>query len=195
MSDGVQPGTTVDADLWERFREEVRRRRGGVRGHLRTELETALNAYIQGGEPTPSEIEARLQRIEAAVGAASADGGTDTFDAEIHTHAPELTVDEKPPANAATEKKVAYLAACVRDEYGETFGSIKRAELIEIVKTEYGFRSDTARRYVDQLIEHFDLREHIKTDEILVTQEEYEKMVEFEKEEARREAEETLDAI
>lgn len=195
MSDGVQPGTKVDAELWDRFREEVRRRRGGVRGHLRTELENALNAYIQGGEPTPTEIDARLQRIEAAVGAASSDGGTDTFDSNSHTHAPPPTVDKKPPANAATEKKVAYLAACVREDHGETFGSIKRSELIEIVKMEYGFRSDTARRYVDQLIEHFDLREHIKTNEILVTQEEYEKMVEFEKEEARREAEETLDAV
>lgn len=195
MSDGVQPGTKVDAELWDRFREEVRRRRGGVRGHLRTELENALNAYIQGGEPTPAEIDARLQRIEAAVGAASSDGGTDTFNPDSHTHAPPATVDEKPPANAATEKKVAYLGACIEDELAESFAEAPRSLLVETVKDEYGFRSDTCKRYVDRLIEYFDLQDHPMTAGLLVTPDRHEELVEQQRERARTDAEETLDAI
>ena len=69
MTDDRQPGVRIDGELWDEFREEVRHRRGSVRGHLKHELEAALREYIEGGQPTGDQINARLQRIEDAVGA------------------------------------------------------------------------------------------------------------------------------
>lgn len=174
VSDGVQPGTEVDEELWSRFREEVKRRKGGVRGHLRTELENALRGYIHGGDATPAEIDARLQRIEAAVGAAGTDGGTDTFEASEHTHAPEPTVAEKPPSNAPTEKKVQYLAHRLREDhtiYEDEAAELPKAMLRNVVKDVYGFRRDTAKRYVSELIDVFGLSNHPDPDvDLLVTE-------------------------
>ena len=170
VSDTVQPGTTVDEALWNQFREEVKRRRGGTRGHMRTELENAIRGYIHGGDTTPADVDERLQRIEAAIGVAPTDGGTHTFPEREHTHTRTPTPTEKPPSNTATEKKVAWLAKCVRDEHGEDFLEMPRANLVHIVKDEYGFRSDTAKRYVKQLIDDFELVEHPQNDKILVTE-------------------------
>jgi len=180
MSEEVQPGATVDRELWERFREEVKRRRGGVRGHLQTELENALRGYIHGGDATPAEIDARLQRIEAAVGAAEADGGTDARSA-ADTHTREPSVTEQPAPNAPTHKKVAYLAHRVRegrDIDPDDPAEFPREVLRDVVKSEYGFRRDTAKRYVEELIDHWDLRDHPESDvDLLVTETKYEELL------------------
>jgi hypothetical protein len=180
VGDEVQPGATVDRELWERFREEVKRRRGGVRGHLKTELENALRGYIHGGDATPAEIDARLQRIEAAVGAAESDGGTDARSAE-NTHTREPTVTERPAPNAPTHKKVAYLAHRFREANDfdpSEAAMVPRRMLRETVKDEYGFRRDTAQRYVEELIDRFDLRDHPRPDaDTLVTESKFEELL------------------
>lgn len=170
MTDGVQPGTEVDPAVWEAFRKEVKRRRGGVRGHIRTELENALRDYIHGGDATPNEINERLQRIEAAVGAAGTDGGADTFEPAEHTHTPgEKIPDKKPAANAATDKKLRYLTGCVHEEVGKDFLEIPESLLRDVVKSEYGFRSDTAKRYVEQLTDELGLVDHPRADPLVCT--------------------------
>lgn len=168
MPDRVQIGPAVDAKLWKRFREDVKSRTGTVRGNLGRELENAIREYLKDG-PTASEqrMLERLGRIESAVGAAQADGGTHTVDAEPHTHAP----SEKPAANAPTERKVEYLAERVREDHGGDFDEVARSVLIDTVKSEYGFRSDTAKRYVGELVEHFELEAHPVADGVLVTPE------------------------
>jgi len=163
VSDGVQPGTEVDRELWERFREDVKRRKGGVRGHIRTELENALRAYIHGGDATPVDVDARLQRIEAELGIAPADGGADTVETPQDTHTRQPVPEEKPAANAATEKKVRWLAQRVRED--RAIDPAEAAEvppqlLRETVKEAYGFRRDTAKRYVDRLADELGLSEH-----------------------------------
>lgn len=176
MSDRVQVGARVDAALWEEFRDRVENRHGQTRGSLGDELENAIRNYIHFGadKSVPdqlAEMNARLQRLEAEAGTASADGGTDTLDADGHTHAPSrLAVDEKPSANAATDKKVAYLAAQLEAEAGEDFEEIPREALLDTVKDAYGFRRDTAERYVERLVEHFDLVDHPEFDPLLVTE-------------------------
>lgn len=186
MSDTVQPGTKIDKELWERFREDVERRKGGVRGHVRTELENALRDYIHGGGPTPKEFNARLQRIEAAVGVAGTDGGADTLDDAGHTHTPEPTVTEKPSPNAPTEKKVAYLAHRVTETRAinaDDPAELPRSVLRDVVKEEYGFRRDTAKRYVEELIDRFGLREHPDpTYDYLVTEPKYEQILDEQRE-------------
>ena len=199
MSDRVQVGPKVDAALWAEFREQVKRRHGQTRGSLGDELENAIRNYIHFGpdKSVPdqlAEMNARLQRVEGAVGTAEADGGADTVDAEPHTHAPsrvEGAIDEKPKPNAATDKKVRYLATQVeRLNNGHEPDMIPRKKLREIVKDEYGFRRDTAKRYVEQLVDYFDLvddpREGYKP---LVSRERREELLEQRREELEAEAE------
>jgi hypothetical protein len=194
VTDTVQPGTEVDAALWKQFRDEVERRRGGTRGHLRTELENAIRGYIHGGDATPADIDDRLQRIEAAVGAAPTDGGSPTLPERKDTHTREPTPTERPPSNTATEKKVTWLAECVLDrEVPQTrdLMTVPRATLREVVKDEYGFRSDTAKRYVERLVDHFGLVDHPTADAILVTPEKRDELIE----QRRKELEDETDTL
>lgn len=192
MSDKVQLGLRIDAELYEEFKEHVKQRRGRWQGVAGDELENAIRHYLHFGAEKPlpdmlAEFNDRLQRIEGAVGTAEADGGADTLEAESHTHAPNTdpTVpDEKPPANSATEKKVAYLAARVNESVGGSdneWNQVPKPTLIEIVKQEYGFRSDTAKRYVDELVSHFDLTQHPHADNVYAKPREYERLVDEQK--------------
>lgn len=180
LSERVQIGVEVDAAVWQRFRNDVQDRHGKVRGVLGDEVETALRERL--GEETMPEIrqlQDQLTRIEHHVGAAATDGGTDTENPDSHTHAPSrLDVDEKPPAPAATEKKVAYLAGQIEADHNGGFAEIHRKVLRKTVKEEYGFRRDTAKRYVKRLIDHFDLHDHPMNDGLLVTTERYQQLYE-----------------
>jgi hypothetical protein len=171
VSDQTQIGPSVDAELWEKFRESVRDRHGRVRGVLGKELETALRQHLSDdATPTERRLEQRLMRIEDELGVSSADGGCPVSDAE-HTHtetpAPAPDTDsgrvEKPDPKAPRDDKVRYLAQCVVDDHCDTadgdINTIPRKSLVKIVRDEYGFRKDTAVGYVDELIEHFDLVE------------------------------------
>lgn len=193
MPNRVQVGPKVDEELWERLREDVRERKGAVRGNLGDAIDNAIREYLRDEErPVDHRIEKRIARIEEAVGAAPTDGGTHTLPEREHTHTRTQTPTEKPTSNTATEKKVAWLAKCVRDQHGEEFLEIPRADLVEIVKDEYGFRSDTAKRYVGQLVDHFELVDHPQNDTILVTEDRREELIEQRRERLREDAEEEL---
>jgi hypothetical protein len=191
MSDRVQIGVEVDREVWERYREWVDSKHGKTRGVLGDEVENALRKQI-GEEITPgvARIESRLARIESEIGATAADGSGATVESDEHTHAPSrLDTDKKPAANAATEKKVAYLAECVRNSEvpnGSELAMVPRDTLVSVVKDEYGFRSDTAKRYVESLIDHFDLKDHPHNDKILVSEDRHTEIL-------RQEADEQLE--
>lgn len=198
MTDEVQPGVKINRETWERFRQDVKRRKGGVRGHLKNEVENALNAYCSTGDATPVDIDERLQRIEAAVGAAPTDGGTDAVDPAEHTHTPNqitASTDEKPAPNAATDKKIAYLAERVIEEEvpkSRELHTVPKSHLQKTVKDEYGFRRDTAKRYVDRLIDHFGIEPHPEADGILVSPTRLAEIEERRREEAEKEAQDKL---
>jgi len=175
LTDTVQPGAEVDAALWRRFREAVEQQTGGVRGHLRAELETALRLYLADEtEVSAIQVNNRLARIESELGIADADGGVDTFEADGHAHAPTWSDgDPKPPANAPTDKKVQYLAGQLAPVENE----ISKKALRSAVKDEYGFKSDTAKRYVELLVDHFDLVDHPEIDSLLVSQDRREEIL------------------
>lgn len=64
---------------------------------------------------------------------------------------------------------------------GNSDGEIREAPadaLREVVKDEYSFRSDTAKRYVDRLEEFFGLVDHPEADPLLVTPERREELLE-----------------
>lgn len=183
MSDRTQIGPAIDADLWREFREDVRARKGQVRGVLGDELETAIRQYLNDSvDPVERKQLEKLTRIESALDIQTADGGVDTLEADSHTHAPSrLDVTEKPAANAATEKKVAYLARRAKDEYTldpEKEGTVPKSVLRDLVKDEYGFRRDTAKRYVEELIDELSLQEHPDPNyDQLVTEPRYEAVI------------------
>lgn len=60
--DPVQPGTYINRDVWEEFRKDVKERRGGIRGHLRSELENAIEEYIDASHG--GDVNDRLRRLE-----------------------------------------------------------------------------------------------------------------------------------
>jgi len=67
-----QIGVKVDNALWRRFREDVKARNGGIRGHLKHEVENALREYInasEGGDTHDrlTRIESELESIRGAV--------------------------------------------------------------------------------------------------------------------------------
>jgi len=180
MTDRVQIGPEIDRRVWQRFRNHVEDKHGKTRGCLGDELENAIRHYINFGTDKPlteqlDEFNQRLQRIEGEIGTAEADGGYTHSDAG-HTHTRSQTVvvpDSKPAANSATEKKVAYLAdELLEREVPQTreFDSIPRDKIRDLVKDVYGFRKDTAKRYVEAVVEHFELTEHPTVDGILVTE-------------------------
>jgi len=185
MSDREKVGVRVDANLWQQFRQNVEDRHGYTRGVLGKEVDAALRQYLnEGAHPELQRANAKLTRIENALGVADADGGTDTLGAQSHTHAPAApTVTDKPAANTATDKKVEYLAHCVleKEVQGEDeLRSVPRSSLIEVVKEEYGFRSDTAKRYVERLVEYFDLLTHPHNSDLYVTEAEKRELLEQE---------------
>jgi hypothetical protein len=189
MSDRKRISPRVDADLWQEFRDSVEERKGQTRGVLGDELENAIRQYLgKHQSPALTRMDKRLNRIEQEIGAAPTDGGVDTVSGDEHTHAPSrLNPDEKPAANAATEKKVAYLAGCVLDEevpHERELDMIPRDTLVSVVKDEYGFRADTAKRYVDSLIDYFDLKDHPHNDTLLVSEDRHAEILRQEVDEA-----------
>jgi len=196
MSGKKQVGLRVDDDLYRKFKTDVKDRRGRWQGVAGEELEKALREYLIGPSNTtaddaPDGIEQRLARIEAAVGIEATDGGTDTISPDPHTHTPTGAPEERPDPQAATERKVRWLAERVLDDVvpnTREIDSVPKSVLRDVVKDEYGFRADTAKRYVSELIDYFELRAHPTADGVVVSGEFYEQIVEKRRDDAQKEA-------
>jgi len=164
MSDRVQIGPKVDAELWAEFREDVEQRKGQTRGVLGNELENAIRNYLYYGEDRTlteqfSEFNQRLQRVEGAVGAAESDGGTPS-DA-VHTHTPQ----SKPGEKSSRSKKVAYL---IDQKYDRDGGSVTPDTIEADVKDVYGFGDRTAPKYVQPVIDALDAKRHPNNPNVVV---------------------------
>lgn len=61
----------IDADLKDRFAEDVEERFGSTHGHLRSEVEKALVEYLEGSEG--GDVHDKLDRIEAKLDEIAAD--------------------------------------------------------------------------------------------------------------------------
>jgi hypothetical protein len=204
MGERRKIGVRVDADLWDQFVSEVEERKGQKRGVLGDELENAIRNYIHHGtEKSTAELFAefneRLHRVEQSIGTVSADGGVDISEPSEHTHAPRVVPDEKPAANAPTEKKTAWLAAAFVSEYGPGDGSppdqIPEAKVREFVKDAYGFRKDTAKRYVTAVIERHGYVDHPDADGILQLPDAREAYLAEQREEATDDTDQEMQAI
>lgn len=197
----VQP-TRISKEEYVRFKQFVEDVHGTTRGHLKTEIENALREYRNpdNSRDALSRIENDVATIKAAVATAEADGGSvvDIPSDDSHTHArrdSSTTVStEKPAPNAPTEKKVGWLAAQVEQESGEDFNEIAPKVLKNAVKDAYGFRRDTAERYVTELKEYFDLVDHPNDNyPLLVTRERREEYLEQQRKEREQEAKQEVE--
>lgn len=198
MTDKKQLGLRVDPELFKEFKQTVEERRGRWQGAGGEEMEKAMRAYIHGeitaaGGNSVEQMNARLSRIERAVGVEAADGGMHTSPPAQHTHTPTEAPDEKPHAQAPKEKKIRWLAKRVREDVVPSgtearMMSIAKTEVRELVKDEYSFRADTAKEYVGDLIEHFNLVSHPDNDVVYMTEQRREQLLEERREQRRAEA-------
>jgi len=199
MTDRVQPGVKIDEAVWKRFRQDIKERNGGVRGHLRSELEAAIQQYIDGGRtPELTRIEDKVDTICTHLEIDSLEGAEPSRSDGTRTHAERQVPDSKPSANAATDKKIAYLAECVLDaEVPNTreLVTIPREKIRDVVKDEYGFRRDTAKRYVGELVSHFGLLEHPSADGILVSEERHAEIVDSKRDSERQQANDRMNEL
>ena len=192
MSDEVQPGTKIDADVWEQFREEVRDRHGVVRGHLKTELERALRAYSEDNGAAETNVEQRLARIEAAVGVQATDGGASPADPAEDTHTPSDLPEEKPHPNTSAKKKVEWIAAEYRRTYGHdnlTLRKVLPGLVEELIDEEYSFADDSrTQEYIDDVIDYLGMVQHPERENRYIPEERREEILEEQRQQRREEA-------
>lgn len=210
MSDRVQIGVEVDADLWNELREDVRERKGKVRGVLGDEVENAIRHYLHNGPDrgTPqqlNDIEARLNRIEGAVGVEATDGGTDTSQPAMDTHTRDSALDvpdERPHPRGDTKAKVRWLADAALDAHGvalDELSMIHEDTIRDAIQDEYDFTADTTAEYVPKVVDQLGLVDHPSADPyadvLYVTEAEREDLIEKQREQARDDARETTERL
>jgi len=206
VSDRVQIGVEVDEDLWNELREDVRERKGKVRGVLGDEVENAIRHYLHNGPDrgTPqqlSDIEARLNRIEGAVGVEATDGGTDTSQPAMDTHTRDPALDapdERPHPRGDTKAKVRWLAAAVLDAEGAELDDLKMTHentVRGVIEDEYDFGTDKTNEYIDKVTDHLGLVDHPLNDVLYVTETERENILEDQREESRDDVRDKLDGL
>lgn len=146
MSDQqTQPGVRVNESLWKEFRQDVLARKGSVRGHLKSELETALREYINASDG--GDTHDRLRRMENKL---------ETIEAHISD-------EDKNKKESSVGSETKNKLQRIRQEIDrETDGSPKvHNEVVELAIREHAGGSDpTIRRYKRLLQQDRDLFEH-----------------------------------
>jgi len=144
-----QIGVRVDESLWQEFRDDVAERKGGVKGHLRSEVETALREYINASEG--GDTHDRLTEIE---------GQLDELTALVRES------DEKKKdsgVSQTTEQRVNDIVEQIDDETGNS--PKVHEEVVELaIRENAGSSSPTIRRYKELLQQDEHLFEHPTND-------------------------------
>lgn len=155
MSDQeTQPGVRVNQHLWEQFRQDVRERKGTVRGHLKSELETALREYLDASDG--GDTNDRLRRIENKLEL-------------IQTVIDEQDKNKKDTnVSRETEKKLRKIREQIERE---TDGSPKvHDEVVELaIRDNAGGSDPTLRRYKKLLQQDRELFDHPANDSVWFT--------------------------
>lgn len=140
-TDRVQPGCKVDEDVWQRFRQDVRERHGGVRGHLRAELETALREYIDASRG--GDLNDRLARLEQRIEQLDTDGGGgDSREGEKRKN--ERSVSSE------VENKLSRIVSYIEENTGKS-PKVHEAVVDRAIETHAGASDPTLRRYKELL--------------------------------------------
>lgn len=148
--EAVPIGVQVDGQLWNQFRQDVKGRKGRIRGHLSAELERAIREYInasQGGDTHDrlTRIESTLEDIRATL----SDAGQEKEDSDV---------------GSTVEKRTDKIDAELDELTGE---DVKVAdEIVELAIEKHAGDSDpTLRKYKQRLQERDKLLEHPSKDD------------------------------
>ena len=147
MSGGsTQRPPPVDEALLERFKADVKRRHGRLRGNYSSELENALEAYLDASNG--GDVNDRLARLEGEIETireAVVSDGTDK--------------KKKDSAGSVTKRRLRQIRATIEDE---TAGSPKvHEQVVEMAIREHAGSSDpTLRQYKRMLRDERDLFPH-----------------------------------
>lgn len=146
MSDNkTQPGVRVNESIWSEFRQDVRERKGAVKGYLGQELENAIQEYIDASHG--GDTHDRLTQIEQDI-------------AEIRATLSEREEKNKDSGlGSVTEQRLANIKDTIADEVS---GDVKVHEsVVELaIRQHAGGSSPTLERYKELLMEDRELFPH-----------------------------------
>jgi len=126
----------IDGELKDEFVQDVRDRRGGVRGHLREQVETALREYLQaskGGDihDRLNRIEGRLDNLATALdNLDDSDGGTDSVSKTTEDRIDAIMADIRERADELGASRVREddVEAAIERNAGSSYKTIRRYE-------------------------------------------------------------------
>lgn len=194
MAETTQPGVRLDADTWQRFRQFVQDRHGGVRGNLRSELEAAIENHINAsrGPDELERIEDDVATIKAMLVEGQSDGGVPapTPQTGEDTHARQRS---KPEPNEPRSKKIQYLLTEIENDpaVDESGGELTEAEIRNTIRSEYGFKQQTEDEYFELICDELDAVTHPLHGKTMV----WGKKAEEAREAVEQEAADTMDTV
>jgi len=156
MNDGLtQIGVRFDEQLWKEFRSDVKARKGGVDGHLRTELEAALRQYLDGSDG--GDLHDKVDRL----------------DEKVETIAQAIADEEKKKKDESLSSRTENRLREIRNQIiDETDGSPKvHKEVVELaIRDNAGGSEPTIRRYKKLLQQDRELFPHPDNDRMYFTE-------------------------
>lgn len=139
----TQPGTRIDEDVWQAFRNEVKRKRDGVRGHLRSELENALREYVEGSKG--GDTNDRLRRLENTV-----EQIDERTAALVDGDAPNKKEDSDVSLGPRRRKKLDAIESQIDREAGDAT-KVHESVVNKAIEDNAGSSGPTLRRYKEML--------------------------------------------
>lgn len=128
----------IDAQLKERFKDDVKKRRGSVNGHFRTEVERALEEYLNATKG--GDTHDRLRRIENTLDDLSEQLDLDNSQSDSDSRTDSVT--------KTTEKRVDKIMADIQDRAKQLDTSRVREEDVEAaIERNAGTSYKTIQRY------------------------------------------------
>jgi len=146
-----QIGVKVNEQTWQEFRQDVRERHGGIRGHLKHEVEAALQEYIDASHG--GDVNDRLTRIEDQL---------DELTGAVSEH------EEKEKDQSVGSRVEQRMGEVIDTIEKEVEGSPKvHEEVVEMAIREHAGKSDpTIRQYKRLLTDEAELFTHPVNDSL-----------------------------
>jgi hypothetical protein len=153
----TQIGARVDEQLWKQFREDIKARRGKIKGHLGHELENALREYLNASKG--GDTHDRLRRIE---------NNLDTVLDELEGAESETDSDgETDSMSKKTENRINEIMSDIRDRADELGASRVREQDVEAaIERNAGTSYKTIQRYTRLLQNQRELFAHPQHDDV-----------------------------
>lgn len=134
----------VSEHLRDRFRQDVRERCGGVKGHYRHEVEQALRAYLRADEG--GDVHDRLRRIENRLDDLAGEGEGDAEGASEGKTKKDRDVSPGPK----TKRRLDDIEAQIQRDAGDS-AKVHESIVNQAIEDNAGSSGPTLRRYKEML--------------------------------------------